>query len=106
MTNKDKESMNQQIKEIKIKQEIGELNKLITHMHYINIRLLCVQFKQIRIFKKLPLSYVAKKAKLSRWTVRQLENGHTLNPSLDTLFRYAQVLNIILSLEIKDYEKY
>jgi DNA-binding XRE family transcriptional regulator len=59
------------------------------------------ELKQRRETLGLTITEVARKAELTRTVVSRLENGWSLNPTLDTLYRYALALDATIRLEME-----
>jgi DNA-binding XRE family transcriptional regulator len=59
------------------------------------------ELKQRRETMGLTITEVARKADLTRTVVSRLENGWSLNPTLDTLYRYALALDANIRLEME-----
>ena len=101
--------MKQTIKEIQTqsitdKRELkadGEIGVLVSQNQYFKIAKLCNELKIIRLARKVSLINLAKKIGLHRETISDLENGLTINPKLNTLYRYCQGLDINLSIIIE-----
>lgn len=62
------------------------------------------KIKAIRAEKQMSLPDLAGKAKLSKGLLSKIENSEDSNPSLDTLFKIAEALDITLS-EFLETEK-
>ena len=70
----------------------GELDELVPHGQFMELRQLTVHLRQIRERQGLSLTDVSERSGMTRAAISRLENGWNLNPTLDTLFRYATVL--------------
>ncbi len=70
----------------------GELDELVPHGQFMELRELAVRLRQIRERQGLTLTDVSERSGITRAATSRLENGWNLNPTLDTLFRYATVL--------------
>jgi transcriptional regulator with XRE-family HTH domain len=79
----------------------GELDELVPHAQYLEIRTLGVRMREIREGLGLSLTDVSERSGLTRAVVSRLENGWNLNPTLETLFRYAESLGADMRLTIK-----
>jgi DNA-binding XRE family transcriptional regulator len=80
----------------------GELDELVPHAQYIELRALAVRFREIRERMGLSLTDLSERSGLTRAAISRLENGWNLNPTLETLFRYAEALGVGLRLTVDD----
>jgi DNA-binding XRE family transcriptional regulator len=60
--------------------------------------------KERRASLGLSLTDVSERSGLTRQAISKLENGHAINPTLDTLFRYSQAMGAGLSFEVEEIE--
>lgn len=79
----------------------GEIDEPVPHGLFMELLALMNLLRRKRQEKGLSLEDFAEKAGLTRTAVSQLENGWNNNPTLGTLFQYAQTLdmNVKLSAE-------
>jgi DNA-binding XRE family transcriptional regulator len=80
----------------------GELDELVPQAQYIELRALAVRLREIRERIGLSLTDVSERSGLTRAAISRLENGWTLNPTLETLFRYVQALGVSLRLVVDE----
>jgi DNA-binding XRE family transcriptional regulator len=80
----------------------GELDELVPQAQYIELRALAIRLRQIRERMGLSLTDVSERSGLTRAAISRLENSWTLNPTLETLFRYTEALGVGLSLTVDD----
>jgi DNA-binding XRE family transcriptional regulator len=80
----------------------GELDELVPQAQYIGLRALAIRLRQIRERMGLSLTDVSERSGLTRAAISRLENSWTLNPTLETLFRYTEALGVGLSLTVDD----
>jgi len=59
---------------------------------YLEVQVLLHQLKKEREAAGLSLADVAERTGMDRAAISRLENGHQLNPTIDTLARYAAAL--------------
>jgi transcriptional regulator with XRE-family HTH domain len=65
------------------------------------LRELTVRLKQIRERQGLSLTDLSERSGMTRAAISKLENEWNLNPTLDTLFRYATALGAHVRLSIE-----
>ncbi len=80
----------------------GELDVLVPQAQYIELRALAVRLRKIRERMGLSLTDVSERSGLTRAAISRLENSWNLNPTLETLFRYAETLGVGLKLALDD----
>jgi DNA-binding XRE family transcriptional regulator len=80
----------------------GELDDLVPQAQYVEVRALGVRFRRIREGKGLSLTDLSERSGLTRAAISRLENGWNLNPTLETLYRYAEALGVDLKLVVDD----
>lgn len=80
----------------------GELDELVPQTQYLEVRALGVKFRRIREGKGLSLTDLSERSGLTRAAISRLENGWNLNPTLETLFRFAEALGVDLRLTADD----
>ena len=76
----------------------GELDELVPHGQFMELRMLTAQLRRLRGEQGLSLTDVSERSGLTRAAISRLENGWNLNPTLDTLFRYAAAIGAHVSL--------
>ena len=80
----------------------GELDELVSQAQYLQVRTLGVRFRRIREGKGLSLTDLSEQSGLTRAAISRLENGWNLNPTAETLFRYAEALGVDLRITADD----
>ena len=80
----------------------GELDELVPHGQFMELRELTVRLRQIRERQGLSLTDVSEQSGMTHAAISRLENGWNLNPTLDTLFRYATVLGAQIRLAVDE----
>ncbi len=78
----------------------GELDELVPHAQYLEVRALGTRMREIREGRGLSLTDVSERSGLTRAVVSRLENGWNLNPTLETLYRYAEAIGADLHLTV------
>jgi DNA-binding XRE family transcriptional regulator len=82
----------------------GELDELVPHGQFIELRDATVKLRQIREARGLSLTDVSERSGMTRAAISKLENGWNLNPTLDTLYRYATALGAHIKLGVEEIE--
>jgi DNA-binding XRE family transcriptional regulator len=80
----------------------GELDELVPQAQYLEVRALGVRFRRIREEMGLSLTDLSERSGLTRAAISRLENGWNLNPTIETLFRYAEALGVNLRISVDD----
>jgi DNA-binding XRE family transcriptional regulator len=80
----------------------GELDELVPHGQFMELRELTVHLRQIRERQGLSLTDVSERSGMTRAAISKIENGWNLNPTLDTLFRYATALGAQVRLSVEE----
>jgi DNA-binding XRE family transcriptional regulator len=80
----------------------GELDELVPQAQYIELRALAVRLRELRQRMGLSLTDLSERTGLTRAAISRLENGWTLNPTLETLFRYVEPLGASLKLVLDE----
>jgi DNA-binding XRE family transcriptional regulator len=76
----------------------GEIDELVPHGQFMELRMLTARLRLLRDEQGLSLTDVSERSGLTRAAVSRLENGWNLNPTLDTLFRYAAAVRAHVAL--------
>ena len=76
----------------------GEIDELVPHGQFMELRMLTAQLRRLREERGLSLTDVSERSGLTRAAISRLENGWNLNPTLDTLFRYAAAVDAHVTL--------
>jgi transcriptional regulator with XRE-family HTH domain len=75
---------------------------LVPQAQYIELRALMVRLREVRERMGLSLTDLSERTGLTRAAISRLETGWNLNPTLETLFRYAQALGVSLKFAAED----
>jgi DNA-binding XRE family transcriptional regulator len=78
----------------------GEIDELVPHAQYLELRALTSRMRRLREQQGLSLTDLSEKVGMTRAAISRLENGWNLNPTLETLFRYAEAIGADLHLTI------
>jgi DNA-binding XRE family transcriptional regulator len=76
----------------------GEIDELVPHGQFMELRMLAAQLRRLREEQGLSLTDVSERSGLTRAALSRLENGWNVNPTLETLFRYAAAVGAHVSL--------
>ncbi|HZW34047.1 MAG TPA: helix-turn-helix transcriptional regulator [Isosphaeraceae bacterium] len=80
----------------------GEIDELVPQAQFIELRALAVRLRGLRQQMGLSLTDLSERTGLTRAAISRLENGWNLNPTLETLFRYAQALGVGLRFLVEE----
>jgi DNA-binding XRE family transcriptional regulator len=83
-------------------QAIGEIGELVPSGLFHELLGLMAKLKARREGMGLSLTDVSERSGLNRQAISSLENGHNVNPTLDTLYRYAMALDAGVTLGIEE----
>ncbi len=83
---------------------IGEIGEAVTGGAAQALAVLMASLRARRESMGLSLTDVSERTGITRQAISKLENGHTRNPTLDTLFRYSLALDAMVSLGVKEVE--
>jgi DNA-binding XRE family transcriptional regulator len=83
----------------------GEIEELVPQPQFMELRTPTALLRQLREEQGLSLTDVSERSGLTRAAVSRLENGWNVNPTLDTLFRYAAVVGAYVSLSVTSYDR-
>jgi DNA-binding XRE family transcriptional regulator len=82
----------------------GELDELVPQGQFIELRDLTVKLRQMRESRGLSLADVSERSGMTRAAISKLENGWNLNPTLETLYRYATTIGAHIKLTVEETE--
>lgn len=82
-------------------QESGDVSEVVTQGEYVNLLAMLAALKKHREAKGLSLAGVAERCGMDRSAVSRLENGVYLNPTLDTLYRYAAAIGAEIAFTVR-----
>lgn len=66
-----------------------------------NLKILIAQLKILRIKNNLSIRKLSKKTELAETTISRLESFHTKNPTINTLYSYADGIGFNIKMSIK-----
>jgi len=71
----------------------GDAPEAVSHGEYLDLRAMLAALKRHREQQGLSLADVAARSGMDRSAISRLENGVYVNPTLDTLYRYAEAIH-------------
>ena len=82
-------------------QESGDIADVVAQGEYVGLLSMLAALKKHREAKGLSLADVAERCGIDRSAVSRLENGVYLNPTLDTLYRYAAAIGAEIAFTVR-----
>ena len=82
----------------------GDVDEPVPHGQFLELSALVHGLKVRREARGLSLTDVSERSGLTRAAISRLENGWTVNPTLETLYRYALALDAHITLAAEDIE--
>ncbi|HEV3164997.1 MAG TPA: helix-turn-helix domain-containing protein [Isosphaeraceae bacterium] len=79
----------------------GEIDEPIPHGQFLELMALVAQLKTERKRRGLSLTDLSARSGLTRSAISRLENGWNQNPTLVTLYRYAQSMDLHICIALK-----
>jgi predicted transcriptional regulator len=79
----------------------GDATEVVPQGEYLELRAMLGTLKQHRERQGLSLADVAKRSGMDRSAISRLENGVYLNPTVDTLYRYAQAVGADIGFSVR-----
>ena len=70
----------------------GDVTDVVSQGEYLDLRAMLAELKKHRQRHGLSLADVAERSGMDRSAVSRLENGVYVNPTVDTLYRYAEAI--------------
>lgn len=70
----------------------GDVTDVASQGEYLDLRVMLAELKKHRQRRGLSLADVAERSGMDRSAVSRLENGVYVNPTVDTLYRYAEAI--------------
>ena len=81
--------------------ESGDVSEVVTQGEYVGLLAMLAALRRHREAKGLSLADVAERCGMDRSAVSRLENGVYLNPTLDTLYRYAAAIGAEIAFTVR-----
>jgi predicted transcriptional regulator len=79
----------------------GDATEAVSQGEYLDLRVMLAKLKKYRKNKGLSLTDVAKLCGTDRAAISRLENGVFVNPTVDTLYRYAQAIGADIGFSVR-----
>jgi DNA-binding XRE family transcriptional regulator len=78
----------------------GDATEVVSHGEYLDLLAMLAKLKRHREAQGLSLTDVADRSGMDRSAVSRLENGQYLNPTMDTLYRYARAIGAEIGFSV------
>jgi len=79
----------------------GDATEVVSHGEYLDLLAMLAKLKRHRQARGLSLTNVADSSGMDRSAVSRLENGQYLNPTIDTLYRYARAIGAEIGFSVR-----
>jgi DNA-binding XRE family transcriptional regulator len=79
----------------------GDAAEVVSQGEYLDLRAMLVTLKRHRDRQGLSLADVAQRCGMDRAAISRLENGVYVNPTVDTLYRYAQAVGADIGFSVR-----
>jgi predicted transcriptional regulator len=79
----------------------GDASEVVSQGEYLDLRVMLATLKKHRESQGLSLTDVAKRCGMDRAAISRLENGVYVNPTVDTLYRYAQAIGADIGFSVR-----
>jgi predicted transcriptional regulator len=79
----------------------GDATEVVPQGEYLELRAMLGTLKKHRERQGLSLTDVANRSGMDRAAISRLENGVYLNPTVDTLYRYAQAVGADIGFSVR-----
>jgi predicted transcriptional regulator len=79
----------------------GDAAEVVPQGEYLELRAMLGRLKKHRERQGLSLTDVANRSGMDRAAISRLENGVYLNPTVDTLYRYAQAVGADIGFSVR-----
>jgi DNA-binding XRE family transcriptional regulator len=79
----------------------GDATEVVSHGEYLDLLAMLGKLKKHREAQGLSLSDIADRSGMDRSAISRLENGQYLNPTVDTLYRYAQAVGAEIGFSMR-----
>lgn len=79
----------------------GDATEVVSQGEYLDLRVMLAALKKHREGEGLSLADVAQRSGMDRAAVSRLENGVYVNPTVDTLYRYAEAIGAEIGFSVR-----
>lgn len=79
----------------------GDAAEVVSQGEYLDLREMLATLKKRRQKEGLSLTDVARRSGMDRAAISRLENGVFVNPTVDTLYRYAQAVGADIGFSVR-----
>lgn len=79
----------------------GDAGEAVAHGEYVDLRIMLAALKKHREAMGLSLAEVAGRSGMDRSAISRLENGVYVNPTVDTLYRYAEAIGTEIAFSVR-----
>lgn len=79
----------------------GDVTDVVSQGEYLDLRAMLAELKKHRQRQGLSLADVAERSGMDRSAVSRLENGVYVNPTIDTLYRYAEAVGVEIGFSVR-----
>ena len=79
----------------------GDATEVVFHGEYLDLLTMLATLKKHREAQGLSLADVADRSGVDRPAISRLENGQYLNPTMDTLYRYAKAVGAEIGFSVR-----
>jgi predicted transcriptional regulator len=79
----------------------GDATEVVSQGEYLDLRTMLAALKKSRERRGLSLTDAARRSGMDRAAISRLENGVYVNPTVDTLYRYAQAIGAEISFCVR-----
>jgi predicted transcriptional regulator len=79
----------------------GDASEVVSQGVYLDLRVMLAALKKHRKRQGLSLADVAERSGMDRAAISRLENGVYVNPTVDTLYRYAEAIGAEIAFSVR-----
>ena len=79
----------------------GDVTEVVSHGEYLDLLEMLGKLRKHRESQGLSLADIADRSGMDRSAISRLENGQYLNPTVDTLYRYAQAVGAEIGFSMR-----
>jgi len=83
-------------------QSSGDVTEIVSQGEYLDLQTMLGQLKKHRQHQGLSLADVAERCGMDRSAISRLENGVYVNPTVDTLYRYAEAIGAEIGFSVRE----